>query len=227
MLLSNDAVEGSDVAGLGEGDRVFLLTKRHVQRLREQFGITHSGHVGNPMVTLQVPPEFQAQLASLWQAYLPVQGALAADNQQQAQSGLRSLAAAIQSIDANGLNKAAGDGWKQEAANLSDILSSLQKSDKLDSFRSAFALLSDEMSVIAKSFGFGSRVPVYELHCPMAFQGRGAIWLQADDATKNPYFGSTMLKCADKLELITKPPVAETNSVEANSAEAHGGHAHD
>jgi len=43
---------------------------------------------------------------------------------------------------------------------------------------------------------------VYELHCPMAFGGRGALWLQDNDQTRNPYYGATMLKCADRVELI-------------------------
>ena len=52
------------------------------------------------------------------------------------------------------------------------------------------------------TFGFGQPVPVYELHCPMAFQGKGAMWYQDNDQTKNPYYGSTMLKCADRVERI-------------------------
>ena len=36
----------------------------------------------------------------------------------------------------------------------------------------------------------------------MAFGNKGAIWLQKDDQTRNPYFGSTMLKCADRVEKV-------------------------
>lgn len=56
------------------------------------------------------------------------------------------------------------------------------------------------IGVLAKTFGFGEPGPIYELHCPMAFQGAGAIWYQDSDQTRNPYFGSTMLQCADRVE---------------------------
>jgi len=51
-------------------------------------------------------------------------------------------------------------------------------------------------------FGFGPQHNVYLLHCPMAFNNQGANWLQKDANTRNPYFGTTMLKCADRKELI-------------------------
>ena len=222
MLLSNDAVEGSEVGGLADADRVFLLTKRHVQRMREQFGIVHEGHEQHEMTTLPTPPEFQGQLVALWHAYLPVQKALAGDNLQNATEGLPSLTHASQQINATVLDSKAGEAWKTEAESLSEILVGLQKAKDIGEFRSAFAMLSDQMAAISKSFGFGPELSVYELHCPMAFKGRGAIWLQADDATKNPYFGETMLKCADRVNLISKP-MAKLDEDHS----AHGGHQHE
>jgi len=38
----------------------------------------------------------------------------------------------------------------------------------------------------------------------MAFGGRGAVWYQDNDKTLNPYFGSKMLKCADRVEEIAQ-----------------------
>ena len=43
---------------------------------------------------------------------------------------------------------------------------------------------------------------IYELHCPMAFEGRGATWLQANDQVKNPYYGGSMLTCADRVRKL-------------------------
>ncbi len=68
--------------------------------------------------------------------------------------------------------------------------------------RSAFALLSDELLVLVRSFGLGEGEQVFELHCPMAFEGRGASWLQRDDQVRNPYYGATMLKCADRVTVV-------------------------
>jgi len=37
----------------------------------------------------------------------------------------------------------------------------------------------------------------YEMYCPMAFDFRGAYWLQRKDSLVNPYFGAEMLKCGE------------------------------
>ena len=43
----------------------------------------------------------------------------------------------------------------------------------------------------------------------MAFDGRGAVWYQDNDATRNPYYGSSMLKCADRVqEVVRDAPMA-------------------
>lgn len=39
-------------------------------------------------------------------------------------------------------------------------------------------------------------------HCPMAFDGKGAIWLSANEEIRNPYFGDKMLKCGKTIETV-------------------------
>lgn len=36
---------------------------------------------------------------------------------------------------------------------------------------------------------------VYQIHCPMARDGKGANWMSLTDEVRNPYFGNKMLKC--------------------------------
>jgi Cu(I)/Ag(I) efflux system membrane fusion protein len=40
------------------------------------------------------------------------------------------------------------------------------------------------------------------IHCPMAFNNKGADWLQADNEIRNLYFGASMLKCGEVTEEI-------------------------
>ena len=35
------------------------------------------------------------------------------------------------------------------------------------------------------------------VHCPMTFEGKGALWVQAKGSVNNPYEGSRMLRCGD------------------------------
>ena len=68
--------------------------------------------------------------------------------------------------------------------------------------REAFALLSESLIAVAKRFGTTGQEPVLRFHCPMAFDGRGADWLQDKPGTENPYFGAAMFKCGTKTETI-------------------------
>jgi len=47
----------------------------------------------------------------------------------------------------------------------------------LPPLRAGFALLSEEMPVILEAFAPEVGGAVYRMHCPMAFDGRGAAWL--------------------------------------------------
>ena len=93
--------------------------------------------------------------------------------------------------------------WGKERAKMIKLLDALQAAPDLKALRVAFAAFSDEIGVFAKSFGFGQVGNVYQLHCPMALGGQGAIWFQNDDETRNPYYGSAMLGCSDRVELVS------------------------
>lgn len=41
---------------------------------------------------------------------------------------------------------------------------------------------------------------IYRFHCPMAFDNKGAHWLQDDAKIANPYFGTAMLSCGSLTE---------------------------
>ena len=96
------------------------------------------------------------------------------------------------------------------------IISEASKAKDIEVLRLSFALLSEQMPVVARQFGPPGKSTLYQLKCPMAFTNRGATWLQQDEDTRNPYFGSAMLKCGSVIEVIES---ANDNNL--------GGHQHD
>lgn len=68
----------------------------------------------------------------------------------------------------------------------------------LEAARTAFKQLSDGMIeyLAAHPEQQAGRVLV---HCPMTFAGKGALWVQGEGKVMNPYEGSRMLHCGDKL----------------------------
>ncbi len=56
---------------------------------------------------------------------------------------------------------------------------------------------------------------IYRFHCPMAFNNKGAYWLQDNEDTKNPYFGSSMLICKDEVILLFPGKNKEINQADS------------
>ena len=117
MLLGNDVAEGREIATLQDADRVYLVLKRHIQRLRESFGLHHGDHQPQ-LVRFDVPETFQKQLARLWEVYQPIGRSLAADDLPAAKKGIGNLRLTLDTIDAKNLEGAAASAWQKEQANL-------------------------------------------------------------------------------------------------------------
>jgi Cu(I)/Ag(I) efflux system membrane fusion protein len=71
----------------------------------------------------------------------------------------------------------------------------MYKSKKIEEVRAAFQVLSNFLIKAAEKGRLGQEVNM--AHCPMAFKGKGANWLQAGDRVENPYFGSMMYRCGE------------------------------
>lgn len=71
--------------------------------------------------------------------------------------------------------------------------------------RAAFVPLSEAMIALVA----GARLPagpaLYVMHCPMAFDDRGARWLQDEPTLANPYYATQMKRCGEVVERIDLP----------------------
>lgn len=65
--------------------------------------------------------------------------------------------------------------------------------DKLEHQREHFVMLSKDINDLIKLFG--TKQKLYQDYCPMANEGKGAIWISEVKDIKNPYQGSKMLTC--------------------------------
>jgi hypothetical protein len=64
---------------------------------------------------------------------------------------------------------------------------------KLDHQREHFVLLSKDINDLIKTFGTERKL--YQDFCPMADDGKGAIWISETKEIKNPYLGAKMPTC--------------------------------
>jgi Cu(I)/Ag(I) efflux system membrane fusion protein len=82
--------------------------------------------------------------------------------------------------------------------------------------RKAFKPISHAVVTLASQVrGEGAQAAFTHFFCPMV-PGGGGDWLQHDDELLNPYFGSEMLRCGEKVEVFptngeaTKEPPTTT-----------------
>ncbi len=155
--------------------------------------------------TLDVADEFRAQLARILPAYLSIGNSLASDDVSSVAGAVAGLQQEISGIDSRSLDGKAAQRWQAELSSLAAIVARLAKAEDIAALRSAFALLSEELLTLQRTFGIAKSDQLFEMHCPMAFEGRGATWIQADAAVRNPYYGATMLSCADRVTPLSPP----------------------
>jgi Cu(I)/Ag(I) efflux system membrane fusion protein len=101
------------------------------------------------------------------------------------------------------------DKWMKASTGIQKILTKVAQTEEIISQREDFYLLSQHLTKVARYFGSASEGPFYLLHCPMAFDNKGADWLQLDDQTRNPYFGEQMLQCGGVEEVISPKEIWE------------------
>ena len=126
--------------------------------------------------------------------YLALKNALVADNDKGASNAGKRLLTALKSIDSNAVPsekqkeyKEIADNAKENAEHISD------NAGKIDHQREHLASLSKDISDLITLFGSSQKL--YQDHCPMFNDGKGAVWISETKAIKNPYYGSQMLSC--------------------------------
>jgi len=152
--------------------------------------------------TPDTPETFRAQLEAVWRAYLHVAAALADDDFETASSAAQSAGDALEKVNMALLRGESHMAWMKELPNLRQPLAQMVAAEDIEHLRAGFALLSDELAVVIGRFGVGAESPVHVLKCPMAFNNRGATWLQDNRDVRNPYFGAQMLSCGSVVRTI-------------------------
>ena len=169
----------------------------------------HAGHAHAEIEksgVLATMPAFQDQIGELFAAYFPIHQALSQDDVARAKQAVTGFARALSAVDMQLLEGPAHQVWMQQSRGLQEGAAQLRQAGDMEAARAAFAPLSGSMILVARRFGPGRQGPVYRFQCPMAFNNRGASWLQEAEETENPYFGSVMYRCGSREEAFLPAP---------------------
>lgn len=144
--------------------------------------------------SLDGPVRKSDKAAAILDSYLAIKDALASDNSAQAATSSEAMVKAFAGFDRASLDEkqqASFDKIVEDAREHAENIG--ENSGKIDHQREHFdALSQDMMNLIAVT---GSDRTLYQNHCPMHNDNKGANWLSVSEEIENPYYGSKMLTC--------------------------------
>jgi Cu(I)/Ag(I) efflux system membrane fusion protein len=199
MGLTNDAVEGAAAKTIEEAQRVGALLAGNLDRLQTRMGLS-TDHAGRSRPVLRAKPA--EQLGAVYAGYFAMQRALAADDARQAMTAAAGALKSLEAVDMTLLDSASHQVWMKTSAQLRDVLSNAVATDDIKTLREDFYLASQHLIGLSKALGAFGVDAAFVMHCPMAFDNKGAYWLQDSQDLRNPYFGAAMLKCGTVEEVI-------------------------
>ena len=141
----------------------------------------------------EAPEQFVWNLKPIYAAYLDAQEALAADDLDGFTQAATDLQTALGFVVETGLVGEPLGAWRRSAARLRfDGMPST-----IEDARTRFERMSDGVIDLQRHFGHRGSEAWHVAYCPMAFDDKGADWLQRGTQISNPYFGDSMLRCGE------------------------------
>ena len=154
----------------------------------------------------EVPDEYRRQLWGVVEKYLLLHEALASDDKDSAARAASETLEALSAVEMSLVSGNAHNAWMDNSMKMKTALDKIKEVEGIEQMRVGFEGLSNELIAVVGQFGVYPDKTLYKINCPMAFNNKGADWLQMDEDIRNPYFGASMYKCGQVIEVIgTKP----------------------
>jgi Cu(I)/Ag(I) efflux system membrane fusion protein len=169
----------------------------------------HKAHVHNNVpkkspdgLSAEQKKIFGVGLQNVYSVYFVIQQALSKDDLKSAIAAAKDFKGRLSKIKKPEQDAAA---WEKLSSELKDVGAEFVKTGgNIVKARELFRNLSSVVYRIAKRYGSGGKIKIYRMFCPMAFDNKGAYWLQDKPEVTNPYYGSVMYRCGSKEEDVAK-----------------------
>lgn len=145
-------------------------------------------------------------------SYFSIQKALASDDLEAAR------AAAAGPAETTAKSECSAD-CGDSCSELSAAAHAIADATDIATARASFLAFSN--TLIAQLEAHPGDTIAYQMHCPMAFKGKGGSWLQDSSQLKNPYYGAAMLTCGAQ-----KAIYGPAKAADASDHADHSGHSH-
>mgnify|MGYP002379510903 CR=1 FL=1 len=132
-------------------------------------------------------------------SYLQLKNALANDNSKDAATAGSKVQKAMEKVDTASFSadqKKVFADVKDDAIEHAEHIAA--NANNIEHQREHFETLSKDLYDMVKVFG--NNQPLYQTHCPMYNNNKGAYWLSETKEIKNPYLGAKMSTCGEVKE---------------------------
>ena len=140
-------------------------------------------------------PEITGALPKILQSYFQVSSGLASDDVSAAIHHQSTLRRSVEVLPETG-----------ETEPLRQAVAAMARPSEIAGIREAFQPVSDQLKELVRIHGQDRAGNVYVIHCPMAFDFKGAIWLAPEPRVENPYFGEQMFSCGSVRTTLSFDP---------------------
>lgn len=146
---------------------------------------------------------FNASFNKLLNNYYNLQAAFVKEDSVLINNSISSL---IASADSLALKEIKSDSTiietaKSYSTSISDDAKAMLAEKDINEKRKGFEMISNYIIDLIRTVQF-DRAKVYKIHCPMAFDNKGADWLSKDTNVLNPYLPTEMLECGEIVDTI-------------------------
>lgn len=186
------------MSGLLEGERVVsrgaFVVDADLQIRGGHSMMRRNAAPAHDMVIPDIDERMQPVLRDVFGHYLAIQRALAADELETAREAATALGAQLNMALWTGPGQAR---WRDISQHMRSTAERIEAAADIAAMRTDFEPLAGDATVLLQSFGNPLDVPLHLAFCPMAFDNRGATWIQAGTEIANSYFGASMLRCGE------------------------------
>lgn len=196
------------VSGLQEGEQVVIRgafqidSALQIEARPGMMASTGEVSVGS------APAPSAAQPAGAWregygavvELYLALQAHLAGDRFDEARGTAEALPDATALVRSADLPSPLAPVWAKSAPAILEAAGSAGAKVDASALRIRFEHITTALLPFVRAAKSPPGGTLVRIHCPMAFDGRGADWLQRDGKVANPYFGGKMPECGEIVE---------------------------
>lgn len=133
--------------------------------------------------------------------YLSLKNALVSDNDKAAASAGKKLLATLNNVDMQSVPADKHQKYMDIADDAKEHAEHIgENAGNIHHQREHLSSLSEDLKDLIALFGTSQTL--YQDHCPMFNDNKGAIWLSESKDIKNPYYGAEMLSCGSVQKTI-------------------------